>query len=200
MRALRWIAAVGALILLGLTRVAYAAGDAAAGETKAATCVACHGPAGNSTQSAVPSLAAQPPLYVYYQLLQFREKRRIDPLMSPQAAGLSDRDMQDLGAYFFSQRPAAQVAGVDAARAGYGAAVAQRNHCQSCHAPGLVGQNHIPRLAGQHADYLRAQLKGFRNGARPDIDGTMSSAAQPLSDDEIENLVHYIASLAAPSQ
>jgi cytochrome c553 len=64
-------AAAAAAVFLALSGAAHAAGDAAAGETKAATCVACHGPAGNSTQANTPSLAAQPPLYIYYQLIHF---------------------------------------------------------------------------------------------------------------------------------
>jgi cytochrome c553 len=173
---------------------APAAGDAAAGEAKAQVCFACHGPNGTSPQPTVPSLAAQPPLYIYYQLLQFREKRRNDPLMSPLAAPLTDRDMQDLAAYFSKQVPGIRNAGVDVGRIEQGRAVAERNHCQSCHAAGFIGQNHIPRLAGQGLDYLRLQLKGFKSGTRPDIDGTMSSAAQPLTDEDIENVVHFLAS------
>jgi cytochrome c553 len=172
---------------------AYAAGDAAAGEAKAATCVACHGPAGNSTLANTPSLAAQPPLYVFYQLLQFREKRRSDPLMSPMAASLSDRDMQDLAAYFSAQKAVNANPAADAAKAEKGIAAAKREHCESCHAKGFVGQQHIPRLAGQGLDYLRVQLKGFKTGTRPDIDGSMASAAQTLSDDDIENLAVYLA-------
>jgi len=188
-------AAAAAVVVIAIANAAHAAGDAAAGETKAAPCVACHGAAGNSTQAKVPSLAAQPPLYVYYQLLQFREKRRSDPLMSPMAANLSDRDMQDLGAYFSAQTAVNGNALADAAKAEKGAAAARREHCESCHAKGFVGQQHIPRLAGQRLDYLRAQLKGFRVGTRPDIDGSMASASQTLSDDDIENLAVFLAGL-----
>jgi cytochrome c553 len=179
----------------GFSACALAAGDAAAGETKAATCLACHGPAGNSTQANTPSLAAQPPLYVFYQLLQFREKRRSDPLMSPMAANLTDRDMQDLAAYFSAQKAVNANTLADAAKAEKGAAAAKREHCESCHAKGFVGQQHIPRLAGQGLDYLRIQLKGFKTGTRPDIDGSMASAAQTLSDEDIENLAQYLAAL-----
>jgi cytochrome c553 len=182
-----------------LAPLAQAAGDPVAGEAKAQVCAACHGPNGNSPSPAVPSLAAQPPLYVYYQLLQFREKRRSDPAMSPIAAPMSDRDMQDLAAYFTKQKAVGVSVAVDKERIEQGRAAAQRNHCESCHAAGYAGQNHIPRVAGQGLDYLRVQLKGFRTGTRADIDGNMSSAAQPLSDADIENLAQYLASLA-PAQ
>lgn len=185
------LSCIACLVLPALS--AWAAGDPVAGETKAQLCIACHGPNGNSASPAVPSLAAQPPLYIYYQLLQFREKRRTDPVMSPIAAPLTDRDMQDLAAYFTKQQPTPSVSGVDKERAERGRAVADRNHCESCHAKGYAGQNHIPRLAGQGPDYLRVQLKGFRSGTRPDIDGTMAETAQPLSDEDIENLVNFLA-------
>lgn len=189
------LAWLGFAALLGGACPAGAAGDAAAGEAKAQACAACHGPGGNASTIGMPSLAGQPPLYVYYQLLQYREKRRVDAQMSPMAAGLTDRDMQDLAAYFAAQKPAGFVGKTSPQRIEAGRALSQRHHCGSCHLPALTGQNHIPRLAGQNLDYLRAQLRGFRTGTRPDIDGTMTSAAQPLGDDDIENLAHYLASL-----
>jgi cytochrome c553 len=59
----------------------------------------------------------------------------------------------------------------------------------------LAGQQHIPRLAGQQLDYLRTQLRGFKASTRFDMDGQMTSAAQPLSDADIETLANYLASL-----
>ena len=58
-----------------------------------------------------------------------------------------------------------------------------------------MGQQHIPRLAGQQAEYLRAQLRGFKAATRFDMDGNMTSAAQPLSEADIDVLVNYLASL-----
>jgi cytochrome c553 len=113
--------------------------------------------------------------------------------MSPMAANLSDRDMQDLAAYFTAQKAVNANTAADSAKAEKGAAVARREHCESCHAKGFVGQQHIPRVAGQGLDYLRVQLKGFRSGTRPDIDGSMASASQTLSDDDIENLSAFLA-------
>jgi cytochrome c553 len=158
-------------------------------------CLACHGPGGNSTDPQFPSLAAQPPLYLFYQLLQFREQRRKDARISPFAEKLTDADMKDIAAYFTAQKAAAPTPAVDEARAAAGKAVAQRNHCASCHMSAFTGQNHIARLAGQHYDYLVKELRGFKTGARPDIDGTMASAAVPLSDEDILNVAHYLTTL-----
>ena len=174
---------------------AHAAPDAAAGEKKAATCIACHGAAGNSTNAAYPSLAAQTPLYIYYQLLQFREGRRVNAQMTPFAAALSDADMKDIGAYFSAQKFIGTDIKINAADAESGKAVAARNHCGSCHMPDYAGQKHIPRVAGLQLDYLITQMRGFKTGARQDIDGSMASAAQPLSEKDIVDVAAFMASL-----
>ena len=174
---------------------AFAAPDAAAGERKAAPCFACHGTGGNSANATYPSLAAQTPLYIYYQLLQFREGRRVNEQMTPFSAKLSDADMKDIAAYFSAQKSLGSGLAVDDAVVTAGKAVATRNHCGSCHLPDYTGQNHIPRVAGLQRDYLITQLRGFKTGARPDIDGTMASSAQPLSDQDIVDIAGYLASL-----
>ena len=82
-----------------------AAGDAAAGKSKAASCVACHGPGGNSVNPLWPKLAGQHAPYVVKQLKAFKSGARKDPMMSPMAMPLSDQDMENLGAYFASEKP-----------------------------------------------------------------------------------------------
>ena len=171
-----------------------AAADAEAGKRKAEACGACHGVDGNSASPEFPSLAAQPPLYVLYQLLNFRDGRRKNDVMVPFAAKLSDDDMKDIAAYFAVQKPrAAQVA--DDAIVAAGKAVEARNHCGSCHMPDFSGQKHIPRLAGQHRDYLARSLKGYRGNTRADLDGTMSEASQPLTDKDIDEVANWLSRL-----
>jgi cytochrome c553 len=173
----------------------HAAVDAAAGERKAAICLTCHGAGGNSGNAMYPSLAAQTPLYIYYQLLQFREGRRVNEQMSPQAAKLTDADMKDIAAYFSAQTSLGSNIKIDDVKVEAGRVIATRNHCGSCHMPNYAGQNHIPRVAGLQVDYLITQLRGFKSGTRPDIDGTMASAAQPLSEQDIVDMAGYLASL-----
>jgi cytochrome c553 len=171
------------------------AADAEAGKRKAEACNVCHGPDGNSPTAAFPSLAAQPPLYVYYQLLQFRNVQRKDPVMTAVAEKLSDADMKDIAAYYESQPAKVPTKALEPAQIDAGKDIAARNYCGSCHMPNYVGQKHIPRLAGQHYEYLVKELRGFKTGARPDIDGTMASAAQPLSDKDITDMAAYLAGL-----
>ena len=58
-------------------------------------------------------------------------------------------------------------------------------------------QQQMPRLAGQHRDYLRAQLLAFRNGQRMDLDGTMTSAAQSMAAQDVDTMADYLAALPA---
>jgi cytochrome c553 len=169
------------------------AAEVEAGQRKAEVCVACHGAGGNSTNPAIPSLAGQPPLYTYYQLLQFRGQQRVHPQMPLLAAPLNDADMQDIAAYYAVQTPALPRSLGDPAKAAAGQRLVQAHYCDSCHAPGLVGQKHIPRLAGQHYEYLLKQLRGYKAQTRTDLEGSMTMAAQPLSQEDIETLAHYIA-------
>jgi cytochrome c553 len=84
---------------------------------------------------------------------------------------------------------------MDATRVETARHLTEQFHCVSCHGPALKGQQHIPRLAGQQAVYLKAQLRGFKASTRFDMDGNMTSAAQPLADGDIELLSEYLAAL-----
>lgn len=78
------------------------AGDAAAGKAKSASCAACHGADGISTNDLWPSLAGQKEGYLVAQLQAFRDGGRANPMMAPMAAALSDGDIADLAAYYAS--------------------------------------------------------------------------------------------------
>lgn len=82
--------------------VSAVAGDIAAGKQKAASCAGCHGTAGISNNSSWPNLAGQQKNYLAKQLRDFRSGKRQDPLMSPMAKPLSDKDIDNLATYFNS--------------------------------------------------------------------------------------------------
>jgi cytochrome c553 len=172
--------------------------DPEAGRQKAQSCVACHGPGGNSINPIVPSLAGQPAQFITMQLFQFREGNRKDAQMTPLAAGIGNADMNDLAAYFSAQTPAAPVHAADPAKAAEAKRLTEQYNCVQCHGPALLGQQHIPRLAGQQYEYLKTQLLGFKASTRADLDGNMTSAAQPLSAADIEILAGYLAGLGSP--
>jgi cytochrome c553 len=94
---------------------AFTQGDAAAGQAKAATCFACHGPGGNGAiNPAWPKLAGQHSAYIVEQLNEFKSGQRKVAVMMGQAATLSDDDMHNLAAYFAAQKPVPGVASKDA--------------------------------------------------------------------------------------
>ena len=181
--------------MVGLTGQARAA-DLEAGRRKAEACGACHGPDGNATIPGTPSLAGQPTMFTHWQLIKYRDGRRKDPQMSPFAANLSDGDMADLAAYYQAQRPRPRPAGVDPAKLADGQRIAEFYYCTSCHRPQLTGHEQVARLAGQDLAYLVKLIRGFKQKTASDLDGTMTMAAQPLREEDIEPLAHYIASLS----
>ena len=182
-------------LAMALSAVTSNAADLEAGRRKAAVCAACHGPDGNATIPGTPSLAGQPVFFTHWQLIKYKDGRRKDPQMSPFAQALSDTDMADLAAYYQAQPARRRPATTDPAKVTEGKRLAELHHCTSCHKPGLVGQEQAARLAGQDFDYLLRLLRGFKAKTAADLDGTMTTAAQPLSDADIVNLAHYIATL-----
>jgi len=187
---------MGAAAVALLLAAAVAPGaDLEAGRRKAQVCAACHGPDGNATIPGTPSLAGQPVFFTHWQLIKYRDGRRKDPQMSPLAEKLDDADMADLAAFYAAQPARGRPAATDAARVAAGRQLAEQHHCTSCHRPGLTGQQQAARLAGQDFDYLLRLLRGFKARTASDLDGTMTVATQPLQDDEIVSLVHFLASL-----
>jgi cytochrome c553 len=81
-----------------------ASGNAEAGHKKSTPCQACHGPNGISVSPAFPNLAGQNPDYIVTALRHYKEGKRKNPIMQGQAANLSERDIEDLAAYFSSQK------------------------------------------------------------------------------------------------
>ena len=179
------------------TAVAAFLFSAGAGAADPNLCSACHGDGGNSSNPEVPSIAGQPRQFLSMALYQFRAGNRSDAQMSPMAEKLSNAEMNELAVYFSAQKaqPPKHQAKPENARAGPG--LAKKFNCSQCHGPQLLGQQHIPRLAGQQLVYLRQQLKGFKAGTRSDVDGNMTSAAKALADGDIEVLADYLAGLDA---
>lgn len=150
---------------------------------------------GNSALPTFPVLAGQNARYLYLQLKDFKEGARKDPAMTPMAASLTPAEMQDLAAYFAAQKPQGIKFNADPARVKLGFAKSEEVLCTMCHLGGMKGQNEIPKLAGQHYAYLVKQLTDFKARRRTNDAGNMTAVAQTLSDEDIINIAHYIASL-----
>ncbi|MBS4098881.1 MAG: cytochrome c [Sulfuricella sp.] len=166
-------------------------------------CVGCHGADGNSPLAANPKLSGQHAGYITKQLQNFKSGERANPIMMGMAAGLSPEDMKNLGAYFNGQKPnGGEVKDKALAEKGeklYRGGNLSHNipACVGCHgqnANGIPAQ--YPRLAGQHADYIEAQLRTFRTGERANDPGKMmQGVAAKLSDADIKALAEYISGL-----
>ena len=89
-------------VMLLTASVSMAAGDAAAGKAKSATCAGCHGARGISANPLWPNLAGQKDAYLAKQLKAFRDGGRSDPMMTPMSKPLSDADIDNLAAYYAS--------------------------------------------------------------------------------------------------
>ena len=191
------------LALSGLISFAATAADAEAGKAKAAVCAGCHGVDGNSSNPLWPSLAGQHASYVYKQLVDFKEGRRVNAQMTGMVAPLSDEDMKDLAAFYESQ-PAKPVAfdadliarGQDIYRGGItDAGIAA---CGGCHSPSAAGNGPAgwPALKSQHPEYIVAQLQAFKSGLRANDNGRMMrSLVSRMSEAEMQAVAAYIAGI-----
>jgi cytochrome c553 len=195
-----------ALAALGLSMSAPLladAGDPSRGQQISAACAACHGADGNSVNPEWPKLAGQGEAYLYKQLVDYKEGRRENLLMSGQVAGLSDQDMRDLAAFFASQTVTPGTA--DAARADLGGQLYRGGNaatgvaaCAACHGPAGAGNPAalFPKVASQHAQYSADQLRYFRDSTRANDAGRMMrNIARRMTDEEIAAVSEYMAGL-----
>lgn len=188
----------------------WAQGDIEAGKQKSATCTACHGQDGNSTLAQYPSIAGQHAGYLEKQLKEFKlgmetqgKQGRLEPVMSGMAMPLTEQDIMDLSAYFASLPMADNTTPeevIPKGKALYLAGDIERGitACVACHGPRGNGTSlsGFPKISGQHADYVKAQLEKFRSEDRAnDMNGMMRDIAKKLTDDDIDVLSKYVGGL-----
>ncbi|TFH75484.1 cytochrome c4 [Gammaproteobacteria bacterium LSUCC0112] len=194
-----------ASILIAVTSLtAQAAGDAAAGERKAAVCAACHGTDGNSAIGSNPKLAGQNERYLLKQMHDVKSGARPIAMMTGLLDNLSEQDLADIAAFYASKEMTVNGANPDLIETGeriYRAGVEELGvaACSACHSPtgSGVAQAGYPALGGQHAEYIVTQMKAFRAGTRNN-DGDpapMRIVAERLTDAEIEALANYVSGL-----
>jgi cytochrome c553 len=198
--------AFGALLVVVSTAGAQSAarGQKIAGQV----CAACHAADGNSVAATNPKIAGQFAEYLHKQLVDFKPQAGKKParesaIMTPMAASLSDEDIQGLAAYYAGQklRPASAL-DKDLAALGQkiwrgGITASNVPACSGCHGPAGAGiPAQYPRLSGQFAEYIAAQLKGFKEGARAnDANGVMRGVAARMTEREIQAVAQYAAGL-----
>lgn len=157
-------------------------------------CIACHGPQGNSQIPQIPSLAGQPKVFIENQLVLIREGLRDIPQMKGVLDGVKDADLIVLANYFSAQTPVRAAAGpVNSETYQRGKDLAHNMRCGICHLPDYVGQQQVPRLAGQHEAFLLFAMKQFRDHPGLGRDTIMAASLYVLKDTDLADLAHFLA-------
>jgi cytochrome c553 len=167
-------------------------------------CAACHGESGRSATAGVPSLAGQMRQYFIAQLKDFRSQQRAESgtraYMWGISALLDDATIAGLADYYAGQSPAPGKAG-NAALVKQGQSIFAKGltsrgvrACASCHGDGGEGAAGFPRLAGQRADYVAAQLKVFGSKLRPH-GVIMQNEVKAMTPAEVRAVAAYVQSL-----
>ncbi len=201
---------IAGVVVLGLGGHGVWAADAAAGATKAAACSACHGQDGNSAVATFPKLAGQSARYLSQQMQAIKTGTRPVPAMAGQLDNHSKQDIDNIAAYYASKTASVNQAKKELVAKGeqiFRGGIRDKGvpACAACHAPDGSGNAPagFPRLGGQHADYVAAQLKAYRAAADGDASGRttdgdtkpMRDVAARLSDSEIAALANYVSGL-----
>lgn len=169
-------------------------------------CSNCHGMTGASVSPNFPQLAGQQTSYLEAQLKGFRSHQRHDPAgfqyMWGISRNLTDRQISELANYYAGQTPLPHAAEGTQADIQAGQKIfmsGEPDHqvaaCFACHGDHAQGNGTIPRLAGQHADYVIKQLKVFQRGDERPEGAVMTTVSHNLSDGDIRHVAAYVASL-----
>ena len=164
------------------------------GATLAQRCAICHGPQGVSDANS-PNLAGQFAAVTYKELNDFKTGARVNVVMSPFAANMSDQDMLDIAAYY-SYLPRVPSNHLDSGVPAppivvTGAPMRNIPPCGSCHGD-IDNKAGSPWLGGQSAVYIKAQLHAFADGTRRnDISQQMRNIARQMTAEEIEQVARY---------
>ena len=194
-------AAVLALLCLVAAAAAPAAGLERAEELVQGRCSMCHGADGESSTPAFPRLAGQHAAYIARQLADYQTGRRKNTAMQAVVEDLSAADLSALGRWFES-RPVHAHAVANPELADAGRRVYEQGHaatglaaCAGCHGPAGQGTPTLPRLAGQHAQYLERQLRAFHQRERTNDNAVMHAVASRLDAQQRQAVASYLSGL-----
>ena len=192
------------LIILTSITFFLGAGNPDSGKEKVAVCSACHGADGNSVVGLWPSLAGQNEKYLVKQLRLVKSGDRVIDSMVGILDNLQDSDLQDIAAFYASQRNKvgqADESKVELGRKLYYAGNLEKGipACSACHSPRGLGNGPAayPLLSGQQPDYVAKALKDYRAGERVNEDPSkiMAAIAYKLDDVEIDALSSFVHGL-----
>lgn len=174
---------------------------ARAEEIVSGKCFICHGMEGESSSPLFPRLTGQNAAYVARQLADYQSGKRVSSTMQPMVAGLDADDFAALGRYFAS-RPTSKHEVADPGLAQVGAFVYERGNpysgvaaCSGCHGSNGHGTDLLPRLAGQHAEYVEKRLKEVNSRAGTNDNAIMHAVASRLTELEIKAVSAFISGM-----
>ena len=194
-----------ATLSISVSASVFAEGNTDAAKEKATkVCAACHGADGNSVAPNFPKLAGQHAGYIKKQLHDFKDGKRVDPVMGAQAKLLTDEDIEGLATYFSEQT--VKLGSADGEKVALGESIFRGGNlttkvtaCAGCHGPDAKGNavSNFPSLSGQHPTYVKKQLNDFKKegGRANDPSGMMRNIAANMSDKEIEAVAEYITAV-----
>ncbi len=168
-------------------------------------CSICHGVTGNSVSPLYPNLAGQQEDYLVAQLTDFRGHVRKDGVATQYMWGfthLTESQVKELAKYFASQppmrcdvNPSSGAREKGATIFAKGASDAKVTPCESCHGVAGQGVGTIPRIAGQHADYLAKQIDVFRNTDTRPRGAAMKMECHALTKPDVDAVTTYLETL-----
>lgn len=162
---------------------------------RTAACAACHGAEGNSALPNIPSLAGQPQVFLEQQLILLREGLRVIPAMTGLLDGVPDEEITAIAQHYADMPVKPQAIEKRDEQFQRGLVLAGKMQCASCHMANYEGREQMPRLAGQREDYLVHSMREFHAGTAVGRDTMMASVLHGVSDQDIQDLAHYLANL-----
>ncbi len=221
MRALAKPLLFAALVSSVFGQAVAAEDEYAAVRDKLEACFSCHGENGASENPEVPILAGQHMYYTYVQLKDFQAGLRVSPLMTEVMTGLSAEEIRAKGfqaarsdapvmselaailtkqemqtiAKFFSEQDWPGIGyRPDPEQAKTGEVATVAGQCVQCHRGGYEGDSRVPRVAGQHAEYLNKTMLDFRSKARHNSPAK-SSLMDTFSAEDIAGMAALLAGM-----
>jgi len=159
------------------------------------TCAGCHGADGNSVIPGIPSIAAQPRIFLENYLVMTREGISGGAVMQGLLKGVPDKEIVALAKHYSGLKAKAAADPIDKKLFQRGKAIASANRCGSCHDSTFRGKAQMPRLAGQREDFLAEVMLDYRHNRRPGGDTIMAASLYGIPEADFKALAHYFSRL-----